>query len=68
MILGDIGVVDECWMLDIDVTEDDVAWCDRLMLVLLLIGSRMLMRQGYITKVDGDDGCQWIMKVFDDGC
>ena len=25
----------------------------------------MLMRQGYITKVDEDDGCQWIMKVFD---
>ena len=39
MILDDdIGVVDGCWMMDIDATEDDVAWCDGLMLMLLLIG------------------------------
>ena len=24
MILDDIGVVDGCWMMDIDATEDDV--------------------------------------------
>ena len=45
MILNDIDVVDGCWMMDIDATEDDVAWCDGLMLILLLIG---------------DDGC-WMM-------
>ena len=28
----------------------------------------MLMRQGYITNVDEDDGCQWIMKILADGC
>ena len=38
MILDDIGVVDGCWMMDIDATEDDVAWRDGLMLMLLLIG------------------------------
>ena len=37
-ILDDIGVVDGCWMMDIDVTVNDVAWCDGLMLMLLLIG------------------------------
>ena len=36
MILDDIGVVDGCWMMDIDATEDDVAWCDGLMLMLLI--------------------------------
>ena len=34
-------------MMDIDVTEDDVGWCDGLMLLLLLIG---------------DDGC-WMMDI-----
>ena len=38
MILDDIGVVDGCWMMDIDATEDDVAWCDGLMLMLICDG------------------------------
>ena len=38
MILDDIGVVVRCWMMDIDATEDDVVWCDGLVLMLLLIG------------------------------
>ena len=33
MILDDIGVVYGCWMMDIDATEDDVGWCDGLMLI-----------------------------------
>ena len=38
MILDDIGVVDGRWMMYIDATEDDVGWCDGLMLMMLLIG------------------------------
>ena len=33
MIFDDIGVVDGCWMMDIDDTEDDVGWCEGLMLM-----------------------------------
>ena len=36
--MDDIGVVDGCWMMDIDATEDDVGRYDGLMLMLLLIG------------------------------
>ena len=38
MILDDIGVVDGCWLMDIEATEDDVGCCDGLMLMLLLTG------------------------------
>ena len=36
MILDDIGVVDGCWMMDIDATEDGVAWCDGIVVVVVV--------------------------------
>ena len=35
MLLDDIDI--GCWLMDIDDTEDDVGWCDGLMLMALLI-------------------------------
>ena len=64
MILDDIGIVDGCWMMDIDATEDDVGWCDGLMLMLLLIGDDGLWM---MYNIDVDNRCWMVLLVVDNG-